>query len=283
MTPEEIRLRVAQVAPWWHSIELAPGVVTPGQKTAEILRGEVAAMRLDDLDLRGKSVIDIGAWDGFFSFEAERRGARSVLAFDHFVWSVDLAKALAYRTSCQERGVPVEPFEEVPGLWCPDTLPGKRGFDLARELLGSRVESRVGDLMTADLDALGRFDVSFYLGVLYHLRNPLEGLTRLAAITREVAIIETHAILIPGREGRALCEFFEGSGLNDDASNWWVPNETALIGLCRAAGFRKVERVSEKPAEPPPRERSILQRLRGREHKPPRDPIYYRATVHAWK
>lgn len=283
MKPEELRARIAQAAPWWHSIELAPGVVTPGRKTPEILRGEVAAMRLDDLDLRDKSVIDIGAWDGFFSFEAERRGAASVLAFDHFVWSLDLARASAYRAECQQRGVPVEPLEAVPGLWCPDTLPGKQGFDLACEALASRVTWQVGDLMTADVDALGRFDVAFYLGVLYHLRNPLDGLTRLAAITREVAIIETHAILIPGREDRALCEFFDDSALNDDASNWWVPNEKALVGLCRAAGFRKVECVSEKPVEPPPRERNLSQRLRNKKYRKPRDPIYYRAIVHAWK
>lgn len=283
MKPEELRERIAQAAPWWHSIEVAPGITTPGQKTPEILRGEVAAMHLDDLDLRDKSVIDIGAWDGFFSFEAETRGAASVLAFDHFVWSLDLAKASEYRSACQERGVPVEPLEEVPGLWRPDTLPGKRGFDLACEARASRVEWRVGDLMTADPETLGRFDVAFYLGVLYHLRNPLDGLARLAAITREVAIIETHAILIPGREDRALCEFFDDSALNDDASNWWVPNEKALVGLCRAAGFRKVECVSEKPAEPSPRERNLSQRLRNKKLRPPRDPIYYRAIVHAWK
>jgi tRNA (mo5U34)-methyltransferase len=283
MKPEELRERIAQAAPWWHSIELAPGIVTPGRKTPEILAGEVAAMRLDALDLRDKSVIDIGAWDGFFSFEAERRGAASVLAFDHFVWSLDLAKASAYRTDCQERGVPVEPLEAVPGLWCPDTLPGKRGFDLACEARGSRVGWRVGDLMTADPETLGRFDVAFYLGVLYHLRNPLDGLARLAAITREVAIVETHAILIPGREDRALCEFFDDSALNDDASNWWVPNEKALVGLCRAAGFRKVECVSEKPVEPTPRERNLSQRLRNKKYRKPRDPIYYRAIVHAWK
>ena len=44
MKPEELRERIEAAAPWWHSIELAPGIVTPGRKTPEILRGEVAAI-----------------------------------------------------------------------------------------------------------------------------------------------------------------------------------------------------------------------------------------------
>ena len=39
-------------------------------------------------DLSGITVLDIGAWDGFFSFEAERRGAKRVLATDLPAWVV---------------------------------------------------------------------------------------------------------------------------------------------------------------------------------------------------
>ena len=43
--------------------------------------------RLDlPLSLAGESVLDIGAWDGFFSFEAERRGASRVVAADYYSW-----------------------------------------------------------------------------------------------------------------------------------------------------------------------------------------------------
>ena len=66
---------------WWHSIDLGQGVVTKGAKTPETLQHELESLRLPDL--RDKTVLDIGAWDGFFSFEAERRGARHVVALDH--------------------------------------------------------------------------------------------------------------------------------------------------------------------------------------------------------
>ena len=36
--------------------------------------------QLDLLDFRGKTVLDIGCWDGYWSFYAERRGAREVVA-----------------------------------------------------------------------------------------------------------------------------------------------------------------------------------------------------------
>lgn len=73
-------------------------------------------------------------------------------------------------------------------------MPGRRGFDLARRILNRRVEPLVADFVETDLDALGKFDVVFFLGVLYHLRHPLVALERLAKLTREVAVIETEAV-----------------------------------------------------------------------------------------
>ncbi len=73
---------------WWHSIDLGQGVVTNGHATPEILAGELDALRLPNL--RGRTVLDINTWDGFYAFEAECRGAVSVTALDLFVWSIDL-------------------------------------------------------------------------------------------------------------------------------------------------------------------------------------------------
>src|SRR5687767_4094129 len=60
----ELRDRMAGIR-WFHSIELAPGVVTPG---LDDTRRRVDVLALPDL--AGRSVLDVGAWDGFFSFEA---------------------------------------------------------------------------------------------------------------------------------------------------------------------------------------------------------------------
>jgi SAM-dependent methyltransferase len=65
---------------WYHSIELPDGSVIEGHQTVEQLRTRIGQFPIPE-DLTGKRVLDIGAWDGWFSFEMERRGAQ-VLAVD---------------------------------------------------------------------------------------------------------------------------------------------------------------------------------------------------------
>jgi tRNA (mo5U34)-methyltransferase len=142
--------------------------------------------------------------------------------------------------------------------------------------------------MNADASALGTFDVVLFLGVLYHLENPLQAVRRVFELTGELAVIETAAVTIPGYEHVPLCEFYESNELNADVSNWWAPNQRALIGLCRAAGFRRVEPLTLAPSQ------AVSTRLKstakylvagtGMELPAKRlNTGRYRAIVHAWK
>src|SRR5690349_2768367 len=73
--------RVSEVS-WFHTMDLGNGIVTAGAGRPDLILPHLRLpQRLD-----GKRVLDVGAWDGFYSFEAERRGAQ-VLATDHFCWS----------------------------------------------------------------------------------------------------------------------------------------------------------------------------------------------------
>jgi len=65
---------------WWHSFELPGGRVIEGVADLASLKHRLAQFPIPD-DLTGKRVLDIGAWDGWFSFEMERRGA-AVIAVD---------------------------------------------------------------------------------------------------------------------------------------------------------------------------------------------------------
>jgi len=86
---------------WWHVMEVAPGVETPGswdlRPTAELMPWPAS--------LSGARCLDIGTMDGFWAFELERRGAAEVLAIDAL--ESDHAK-LKWRllkvTSVSERG-----------------------------------------------------------------------------------------------------------------------------------------------------------------------------------
>lgn len=92
--------------------------------------------------------------------------------------------------------------------------------------------------MTMDLEPLGTFDVVFFLGVLYHMETPLASLRRVASLSNGVAIIETHAIVVPGYEHLELCEFYSSNQLNGDISNWWGPEPQGAGGDVPRRGVR---------------------------------------------
>ena len=131
-----------------------------------------------------RSVLDIGAWDGKYSFLAEKAGASRVVALDHYAWGVDFAARGAYWAECIQNGTLPDQSRDEKDFWQPE-LPGRRGFELAAAALGSKVEPLVADFQTVDLDEVGHFDVVLYLGVLYHMREPLTCLERVRAVTKE--------------------------------------------------------------------------------------------------
>jgi tRNA (mo5U34)-methyltransferase len=185
---------------WWHSIDLGGGVITPGVHSLEELRGNYSLFRMPE-DLNGRSLLDIGCWDGFYSFEAERRGAR--------VSSVD--------------------------CWRPEN------FFKARKALNSRAEFHELSVYEVTKEKLGSFDIVFFLGVLYHLRHPLLALEQVCEVTRDFAVIESHVIDNIFPTEHPVMEFYEFDQLGGQYDNWWGPNIECLTQMARAAGFVRVE------------------------------------------
>lgn len=215
---------------WYHSIDLGEGIVTPGADETSV---RLARLRLPD-SLAGQSVLDVGAWDGFFSFEAERRGAARVVASDYFSW----------------HGVG----------W--GTGNGKAGFELARRALQSRVQDVDIDVMDLSPDNPGTFDLVLFLGVLYHLRHPLLALEKIASVTRNLLILETVVDLVGIR--RPAMAFYPGRELNGDPTNWWGPNIPAVVAMLQAVGFESVDVVTSVPSAPYRAARAVAHHLRGR-------------------
>jgi tRNA (mo5U34)-methyltransferase len=229
MTRDELQTSVNAIR-WYHSIDLGHGVVTRG---VENTAGRLARVRLP-ADLSGRTVLDIGAWDGFFSFEAERRGAARVVATDYYSW----------------HGVG----------W--GTGRGKAGFELARTALGSRVEDVDIDVLDLSIERLGTFDVVLFLGVLYHLPNPLLALERVASVTKDMLIVETVVDMVG--INRPVAAFYPGRELNNDPTNWWGPNPAGVAALLRSVGFSRVEQVTPTPSAPYRAARAVYHKLRGR-------------------
>ena len=127
---------------------------------------------LESVDFRGKTVLEIGAWDGYWSFYAERRGAKYVLASDDLTqnWSAG------------------------------------RGILLARELLGSRVEVRQ-DVSIYELTSLGRkFDIILCLGVYYHLIDPFYALTQVRHLCHDSSLVFLEGdLILQGLKPSVVC------------------------------------------------------------------------------
>jgi len=155
------------------------------------------------------------------------------------------------------------------------------------EVLDSKVEDVVADFTTVDLEELGTFDIVLYLGVLYHMKEPLTCLERVRKVTRRVAVIETEALHLHGFDHERLLQFHAGSDVQRDFGNWFVPSIGALESLCVAAGFSSVKIVAGPPSGvPEPITRALQRRIRGLRSgaaPPPSAPTQaYRALVHAF-
>ncbi|NOK60611.1 MAG: 2-polyprenyl-3-methyl-5-hydroxy-6-metoxy-1,4-benzoquinol methylase [Chloroflexi bacterium AL-W] len=209
---ETIAQKIAQFPHWYHQIEVAPGVVTPGINATPLV------LELLDLpeDCTGMRALDIGARDGFFSFELEKRGA-NVLALDY-----------------------VEPTQT--------------GFAIAKELLQSQVEYKVANVYDLNPEDYGTFDIVLFLGVLYHLRNPLLALDKIWSVCSGQLWIESQVIdnafldyqsqqlhplsvVSPNLTTTPIMQFYPQNTLNNDFTNWWAPNMACLTAMLEDANF----------------------------------------------
>lgn len=199
---------------WFHRIELSPDLVTPGWSNPKTEK--LPFFGLPD-DMAGMRVLDIGCAEGFFSFEAERRGAKEVIAIDSF----------------------------------PDSV---RRFNICRDAFHSKATAFLCNIYDLNVRAFGTFDMVFFFGVLYHLRNPILALEKIFSVCTGTMLMQTSGMAeIPGRENVALAEFHprgiqSGTPENPmyDPTVFWLPNVECTRALVSHVGFENVEILSKK-------------------------------------
>ena len=185
----------------FHSFEIEGHEPITGPKPLAHLRAE--AEIYFGFGIEGKTLIDIGAWDGWMSFEAERRGAKAT-ACDWFCWS-------------------------GPG-WGTDEV-----FRYVRDLTGSKVDAIECDIPDLDPAKHGTYDIVLLAGVLYHVRDMLSILEKAQALARECVIIETQTI--PGDQ--PMARYWTLDTLNGDGSNFWTPTVRCVEDMMREFGFTR--------------------------------------------
>jgi tRNA (mo5U34)-methyltransferase len=214
---------------WFHTFALAPGIYTPGIARDHGYRVAV----LEDL-FQGARVLDVGAFDGFYSFLAEARGAQRVVAVDNEQY-VDWVRGRF-------------------GL----ELEGGAGFRGVAGLIGSEVAYRRMDAMEIrELDE--RFDVALCFGILHRVTDPIALLTALAAVLAPGGrvVLETYGSRLdpasPVLEVHDLGDVYA----RDDFVYWGFGPES-LRRLSRIAGFSEVEIVEQVEVDGHPRILAVL-------------------------
>lgn len=199
---EEIASLVKEVKFWYHQIELAPGMITPGRNHSSRVLENLDALGLPK-DAQTLRVLDIGCRDGYFSFEMERRGA-DVIGIDY-----------------------------AP----PDTT----GFPTAAKILGSKVPYIVDNVYDLTPETYGVFDVVLFLGVIYHLRNPLLALDKIRKLMKPGGLLFVESILSTDETIKnldiPLWRFYPRNTFNNDDTNKWAPNLPGLRMVVEEAGF----------------------------------------------
>ena len=233
----------------YHSFRLPDGREIRGEADTF---GRLKALQLPE-DLTGFDVLDIGSHEGFYSFECERRGASSVVAADKVTWEM----FPEHRTT----------FDTMRGLYDSDV-----------EVLESSVEDLI--------ESLGgrQFDLTLFLGVLYHAPDPFEYLRVVKAASRGLVVIETVVDFLDVE--LPVLAYYPGDTYNGDSTNVTAPNVAALRAMMEDVGFRDIEifephethRIHQLHSNPAVYPRTLASRIRARLLKPT---VSGRVVVHA--
>jgi len=153
MFDKDLALKLIHAKPWHHDFEIIPGVRTKGAYDPTHLWNQLQL----PANLAGTSIADIGASNGYFGFQARRRGAR-VTAFD---------------------------FRHK----------DNSGFGLAQYINGmTDIEHHQINVLNITPERFGQFDIVLALGLLYHICDPYHALANCAALSRDRLLIESYCI-----------------------------------------------------------------------------------------
>lgn len=212
-----IQAEIAKQPYFFHRMHLWDDVYTPGWSDVE--REKLPFYGLPER-MDGMRVLDVGCAEGFFSFEAERRGAAQVVAIDSFEGSIER-------------------------------------FNLVRLALGSKVNGYLCNVYDLSAKTFGTFDLVMFFGVLYHTKHPWYALEKIASVCTGSLLLQTLVTDDPAYRDKSLSWFHPfgiESGPADnrqhDPTVFWVPTPECARNLVRAVGFVDVEDVTSEIGKP---------------------------------
>ncbi len=155
-------------------------------------------------NLHGIEVLDVGAYEGYYSVQLAQRGA-VVTANDHFIWNLPNDNS-------------------------------RTNFELVREITGQRI-----NVLESPIENIPKkkSEITLFLGVLYHVEDQIETLRRIRESAKSLVILETLVDVLDNPSPNL--RYYPGTSLNQDITNQFGPNLDALIGMIRHSGYREWE------------------------------------------
>ena len=166
-------------------------------------------------------VLDVATFDGFWAFEFERRGARSVTAVD-----IPSHNELDYPPAVR-RQLTARELDRQTGA----------GFAIASAVLKSRVSRELMSVYDLTPDRVGTFDLVFCSDLLLHLMHPMRALQAIRSVTSGYALIAEHVIPL----SRPVLEYQGGA----DRCVWWSFSSECLKRMLVDVGFERVEQLNQ--------------------------------------
>lgn len=187
---------------FFHSLEVEPGVFTPGVKWASIYQSAFEEST-KEIDFDGKRVIDIGCRDGAMLFVAEKRGAKELLGVDN-----DLSPALT---------------------------------EFLIPHFNSKIKTMERNLYDLGPEELGKFDIVIACGLLYHLKYPVYGMKKLSSLLKPGGTLILETALFGALDGFPLIHYCAPEKSPYEKTSVSFPNLSALRNMCDIVGLKDIE------------------------------------------
>lgn len=208
----DLSARVAAFSQWHYEFDL-DGVTTPIFERSHVNRHRERARYFFDPmvdllggSLQGKRVLDLGCNAGFWSLKAIEAGCDYVLGIDGRQMHVDQANLV---------------------------------FDV-KMVEPTRFHFRLGNVFTDDFSGEGPFDVVLCLGLLYHVRKPVELIEKIAAVNTDILLIDTELWNVASSAWRVRHESLTEPYQSADHAMVLIPSRRAVIELTRSFGYAVV-------------------------------------------
>jgi Methyltransferase domain len=223
-TKEQLKNEIMSMKDWRHPFELEKDLIVENNDKfgrtwlhdfqlfkkdiiLNILKNIIPG--LSDKKLADMSSVDIGCNDGYFTFEAEKCGLKKCVG-------------LELRPESVQRANLIKDFYEKKNI----------------EFRNQNIEEVIASKET--------FDITLFLGLLYHITSPVDVLSQVSSITENTMIILTFITADDTSSLRLIREDanLPGSGAKDLITR---PSEKAVVDMLDFAGFNEVARYYPYP------------------------------------